>query len=389
MKNIIIRIIMLFILLLPCTVFAKADLSKFFVMGDSIAAGYQNGTITPDSQQNSFPVLIAQQAGVNFIVPSLLAPPGPIPNNLAVPGERVCDTLSTTSIATNPFAILHSVMLGSSNTQISLAESSNPTTLLVAIGGNDVLLHAIVKQRIVESTISSITGLSISQIEYGLAQGDSLLINLATLISLQISSNPALKDIFLTSNDINDPNSFPACYDHLMNRISNIPSKPALIVSNIPNAMTSPYINLLISEGILNSYDVSVMTSRLDAFNTIIANEAAAHGAQLVDSYAITSDLANNGYVVNGNRLNTNFYCGIYSLDGVHPTNTIDGLIANNVIKILNSAYGAGIPPLAVETIAKKDPLIDLSQCSSPTHPAAAFNSAIQNSINLMITAGQ
>ncbi len=376
MKNfkLVNKFIVLFLLFLPSVVFAKVDLSQFIVIGDSIAAGYQNGTITPSSQQNSFPALIAKQAQLNFILPSLSSPPPPTPDNLAVPGERVCDTLSYASVQSNPFAVLHNVMLGSGTTQIGLAESSNPTTLLVEIGANDVLLHAIVKQNIIESEIASITGLTLEQVQIGLAQGNPTLIAIATAIS----AIPALNEIFLTSTA-----EFTGCYTELMNRINNMPSEPTTLVLNIPDVMSSPYVKLMIAEGILNSNDVSIMQSRITEFNQVIASTSQSIGAELIDAYAITKDIAESGYVVGGQRLNTNFYCGVFSLDGVHPTNTIDALIANEVIHALNQ-LGAGISPLSVVKIAKVDPLLNLDLCATPTHPASALNKSVQDAINSM-----
>lgn len=374
--------------LISSTAFPSADLRNFVVIGDSLAAGYQSGTITPSSQQHSFPVLIAQQAGVNFTVPTLVPPPilTPIPNNLAVPGERVCDTLSVTSVAQNPIAVLHNVMLGSNNTQVSLAQSSQPTTLLVEIGSNDVFLYAIIKQNIVLQQIAALTGLTISQIELGLAQGDPTLVALATAISAQVPSPITLNPqygVFPTPVD-----TFTTCYANLMDSIANLSSKPAVVISTIPDVMTSPYIKLLSAEGILNNNDLTLIQSRLTTLNQVITAQASSRGVVLYDAYAALHEIGLTGYVVGGQRLNTNFYCGVFSLDGVHPTNTIDGAIANDYINVLNSNYGAGIPPLSVVQIEKVDPLIDLPLCASPTSPAGAFNSNVQQAIHSMNNPG-
>lgn len=366
--------------LLPSVVSAKADLNNFVVIGDSIAAGYQSGTISPALQQTSFPALIAQQAGLSFILPSLVSPPPPIPNNLAVPGERVCDTLSYNSVLSNPVAVLHNVMLGSGNTQISLAESSSPTTLLIEIGANDVILHAVVKQNIVEGRIAEITQLPVDQVQAGLAQGDPGLLYLAQLISNFISDDPNLKDIFLTSTA-----DFQSCYAQLMQRTSLLPNNSATIVLNIPDVMGSAYVKLLISQGILNSYDVSVMQSRVTEFNNIIASTAKLSNAELLDVFKITQDIEKSGFVVGGQRLNNDFYCGVTSLDGIHPTNTTSALLANKVIQLLNSKFAAGIPMLSLAQVAAVDPLINLDLCASSTLPGSGKNKDVQNAINSMI----
>ncbi len=64
------------------------------------------------------------------------------------------------------------------------------------------------------------------------------------------------------------------------------------------------------------------------------------------------------GERVNGRLLTTEFLGGLFSLDGVHPTNTGYAILANAFIKTLNREFAAGNPPISVEQVAKTDPLI-------------------------------
>src|ERR1035437_1877130 len=59
-----------------------------------------------------------------------------------------------------------------------------------------------------------------------------------------------------------------------------------------------------------------------------------------------------------GQRLTTGFMGGLFSLDGIHPTNTGYAIIANEFIKTMNRSLLAGIPPVSVEQVNKTDPLI-------------------------------
>jgi hypothetical protein len=94
------------------------------------------------------------------------------------------------------------------------------------------------------------------------------------------------------------------------------------------------------------------------AYNAIIANEAAATGATLVDIWSLVNDLAANGVEVGGQRLTTAFGGGLFSLDGAHPTNTGYALIANEFIKTMNRSLQTGIPPISIEQVSKTDPLL-------------------------------
>jgi hypothetical protein len=77
-----------------------------------------------------------------------------------------------------------------------------------------------------------------------------------------------------------------------------------------------------------------------------------------VDIYSLINDLAANGVVVGGQKLTTEFMGGLFSLDGIHPTNTAYAIIANEFIKTMNRSLRAGIPPVSIEQVSKTDPLI-------------------------------
>ena len=81
------------------------------------------------------------------------------------------------------------------------------------------------------------------------------------------------------------------------------------------------------------------------------------NGATLVDIWTLVSNLAANGVEVNGQKLTTSFGGGLFSLDGVHPTNTGNAIIANEFIKTMNRSLQTGIPPVSVQQVAKTDPL--------------------------------
>jgi phospholipase/lecithinase/hemolysin len=96
------------------------------------------------------------------------------------------------------------------------------------------------------------------------------------------------------------------------------------------------------------------------AYNAVIAGEATATGATLVDIYSLINDLAAQGAVVGGRTLTTDFMGGLFSLDGVHPTNTGYAIIANEFIKTMNQSQSlhTDIPYVDVAQVSKTDPLI-------------------------------
>ncbi len=59
-----------------------------------------------------------------------------------------------------------------------------------------------------------------------------------------------------------------------------------------------------------------------------------------------------------GRLLTTAFLGGLFSLDGIHPTNTGYAILANEYIQTINRALDAEISPVSVEQVSKADPLL-------------------------------
>ncbi len=142
--------------------------NSYVALGNSITAGFQSSGINQNTQQESYAVLLAEQMGTPFTIPSLALPgcPPPLsqlfpperideetncelrnpsasspPNNVAVPQAAVADVLSNHSPAANPNPLTQFILGG--QTQIEAAKRANPTFLTVWIGNNDVLAGAL------------------------------------------------------------------------------------------------------------------------------------------------------------------------------------------------------------------------------------------------------
>lgn len=154
-----------------------ADFSRFVTLGNSLTAGYQNGSVYESSQIYSFGKLIADQVGTSFEQPIISDPgipgrlelkdmtPTIVPNagmgeatnlsyaapynNLGVPGALVFDLTDETDLATkytlrgNPYfqiVMRDQNTLGASIVKQALA--LQPTFVSLWIGNNDVLGYA-------------------------------------------------------------------------------------------------------------------------------------------------------------------------------------------------------------------------------------------------------
>jgi hypothetical protein len=83
----------------------------------------------------------------------------------------------------------------------------------------------------------------------------------------------------------------------------------------------------------------------------------ASAGGILVDIHAAVENLAQNGITINGYPATTAFLGGLFSLDGIHPTNTGYALIANQYIQAINANLKTSITAVDVSSIASADPL--------------------------------
>jgi hypothetical protein len=96
----------------------------------------------------------------------------------------------------------------------------------------------------------------------------------------------------------------------------------------------------------------------INFFNLVIAGEAIVRRAALVDIYSLFDGIQKNGYAVDGRHLTANFLGGLISLDGIHPTNTLHAIFANEFIKVMNREFKTAIPMVSVADVANQDPLV-------------------------------
>jgi len=361
----------------------KNDFSTFVVAGDSLSAGYQNAQLIQSGQVHGYANVIATQAGVSLNLP-LLPPPGypqitieqnyavvtgltPVPRlntqqtlDVAVPGFSVAELVglqpSCPPDPANPIDVMAVEILNpkcsiNPPTELQEAAGLKPTTAILWIGSNDVLfslLYGIPPTDV--STFSSLYHLAISTMastsehlvvanvpDVTLIPYLTSVATLADILNLPVSEVEVL--LGLHPGDMVTPYAFPAIQ--------------AMGTSLMALPDFGPQGPIVIRAATLLAIRADVV-----AYNAEIANEAAATGATLVDIYSLVNALAANGEEVGGQRLTTAFMGGLFSLDGIHPTDTGYAIIANEFIKTMNRSFAAGVPPVSIEQVSKTDPLI-------------------------------
>lgn len=104
-----------------------------------------------------------------------------------------------------------------------------------------------------------------------------------------------------------------------------------------------------------------------DDYNTVIHSVAGGMDVPVVEINDYFQDVAANGAEYNGEEYSTTFVTGgLFSLDGVHPSNIGYALIAEKFIETINEAYGSNLSPATMPTVPRSTTEIN----GLPTLPA-------------------
>jgi hypothetical protein len=116
---------------------------------------------------------------------------------------------------------------------------------------------------------------------------------------------------------------------------------------------------------VLSHTEAAQLRGAVDAYNRAIDSVATGRGGALVDFHGLLQRAATTGILYQGTLYTSEFITGgLFSLDGVHPNDLGQGLIANTMIDAVNATFGASLPPLDLTAVA--------SASSSRLRPARA-----------------
>ena len=366
------------------------NFSNTVFLGDSLTAGYQSGSLLDTAQVHGWANLLATQAGFNIELP-LIAPPGapsvlelvsvsPLviattpgtttgrdnpgtqATDLAVPGAEVNDVANTVPLA-NPAAgqqQINQLVLGfpglgygEALSQAGFAIKAQPTTIFLWIGNNDAL-------------VADETGMpsSMTPIAAFTTQYQALITQLTTMTPahLVIANIPDVTAV---------PYLTPAA--EVLGEVSQETGLPTAVLSGIlgivPGDLVNPTgtaeIPLILAgaqkgpiddAGVLSAAEVVTVQTQVTAYNQVIAAQAKAAGATLVDVNSLFAQVVASGLTINGYTGTATFLGGFFALDGIHPTNTGYAVIANAFIDAMNSGISTKIPDVPLGPVAAADP---------------------------------
>jgi lysophospholipase L1-like esterase len=386
---------------------AQVNYTKYVALGDSLTAGYSAGALTKFYQDYSFPEILAKQFGItSFQQPTIsdpgigsygtvlrltaltLGPTGVVPvigptpgasgqpinatlatpyNNLGIPGALAGDLATKTGDITklltghiDPNTLMFDIVLrDGQHTALEQAISLSPTFVTVWIGNNDVLGAALAGVALEGVTL---TPKAVFQQEYTTLIGG--LRQYLPTAGIVVATVPDVTAIpFVTTIKPYLVNPATGAHIPLLGEAGPLTESDyvtlgasALLAKGIGIPAAAGGTGLPLPEGsvdatglhtgvILRAGEIAAIEARTGDINTIIKATAAQFNAKVVDVNAIFANIVTHGVMVGGIELGPAFLTGgIFGYDGVHPQRLGYAVLANEMIKVLNVAYGTNVP---------------------------------------------
>jgi lysophospholipase L1-like esterase len=370
------------------------NFSETVFVGDSLTAGFQSGSLLDTSQTNGWAALVAKQANFAITLPLIAFPGAPNvlqlkslnplviapapgqttgrenfaaqPTDLAVPGHTLNDALNTVPLLvpkTGEDQLTQLVLgfpqlgFGAARSQVDEAISLHPTTIFIWIGNNDALVADFTGMpSTMTSTTTFATEYQTLTTKLASTGANLVFLNIPDVTAIPFLQ-PAATVLALTSKQSGIP---VPVLSHILGIQPGDFVNPTgtaeipVILNAIAHGQAAGPID---DAGVLSASEVVTAQANVAAYNQTIAADAASVGGTVVDINALLKGLGTSGITIDGFPATTNFLGGLFSLDGIHPTNTGYALIANDVIDTLNAKIHTSISDVNVGMVALVDPL--------------------------------
>ena len=336
-------------------------------MGDSVGEGVQSADASLRTQRFSYLTFLAQQMGIRFPLPFIRSSPIGIVGdtifrcrlwpdvpalNLSVAGADADSLLNDRADALDEDEIdseTDLVLFPRVGSQMEIAESIGASFVVCWIGNNDVLSAAISFDQLDASQMTPVEEFRAAFMEIAERLDD--------LGGMVVFANiPDVTKIgFLVDRE---------------NLIRFLGSDYGLVEGDYTSIVVMLLIRLGLDDGsllkdpdfVLDADEVKLIQERIEIFNRIIQAAADSIFMPVVDIHALFDDADENPPTFFGIPVTARFLGGIFSLDGVHPSNIGHGLVANAFIQTINSRFQTNIPLISDKELHRvflRDPFQD------------------------------
>jgi hypothetical protein len=378
----------------------RLDVSSFVVLGEGLAAGMGDFTLSEETQRESFPAQMARQMQTDFpqaliqapgigypvgftrppvLVPQPLQttvfdriPPTPA-RNLSVPGFRLKDALELRPAEPLVHRDSHkltalNLVVGALNiargdegplpTQLECALSCRPTFALVALGYQEVLAAA----------VAGNAG--------SLPDADSFGADYARLLKALCESGAEV--LALTIPDPCDT----AYFSTVGEAAETLMVEPAVLLGlydlngddlvtvqglhEVGFQLFGQTFGPLPERATLGAEVARSVSRRVAELNSALCSAAEKHGALVYDLGALFRRLKSDSYGTGARWLTAEYLGGFYTLNGYYPGATGHAIIANELLYFLNVNYGADFPQVNVSEVSQDDPVASYRRAEGP-----------------------
>ena len=332
-------------------------------LGDSLGEGVQSADANAATQPHSYPALFASQMGVAFPLPLIQTNPFAVigstngrsrqdatlrVSNLAVSGADTGSILNDS--AGQPVDDeIDLVEAPRSGTQIEIAQRLQAPLMICWIGNNDVLGAALAFDHLDGSQITPLSDFQANfhNIVSGLTGWNNKVVfaNIPDVSQTGFLLSAQDLQLFLGDSYGLADGSYTSVAAMLLIRTGLLPTR----------ILQDP-------DWVLDRAEVSAIQDATAAFNQVIAQDAAAVDMPVVDIHGMLELVARHPPLIGNVPLLLRFNGGVFSLDGVHPSDIGHALVANAFIRTVDSFWHMDIPLLSQDqmlAIARDDPFVD------------------------------
>lgn len=333
------------------------------VLGDSLSEGVQSADANRLTQPLGYASLIALQMHASFPLPLIdVSPvgvvgstfsrhrlhPAVVAADLAVSSARVSDVLSASSSSGGEYGL---VLSPRTTTEIGAVES-NPAPLIIYWAGSDDVISAVLDFDKLDG--SQITPIQTFRTNFGetveILKGLHRRVVIGNVPDLTriafVMDRTALQQF--AGSDFGLPDgSYTTLITALLLRLGLEKS------SLLKNA-----------DYVLDASEIAHIRRSVSEINASIASLAGAAGFPVVDVFTYFERLMANPPSYGGVTLSNGYLGGLFSLDGIHPSNISYAMLANEFIRTINHGHliSHAVPELnqaQLNRIARHDPFVD------------------------------
>jgi len=380
----------------------KLDAAKFVVLGEGLAAGMTNFSLSEGDQRESFGAQMARQMHVEFPQPLIQAPglgdapgfprlpvlspfdhqttvlaelPPSAPfSNLSVPGLTLAEAVSRRPVAPlihagearqtaiNFILGMPGLLSGAASlpTQLEYALARKPTLAIVELGFAEVLEAAASGSAVAMPEVDAFRA-NYARVVQALRDAGSEVI--ATTIP-----DPMDTAHFSTSAAAARVLKLPA---DVLEREFGLDSGGRVVLNGLTEIgyqLMSRKAAPLPAGSLLRAGVAAEFSSRVQSLNAAVTAVAAEHGAVVYDLAAFFRKVRRQGVAVGARTLTADFLGGFYSLNGYYPGKTGHALIANDLLDLINRTYETSFQPINVGTTIRTDAVAQYQGAEGPDY---------------------